>query len=560
VRATDGVGLSIEDTFTVTVHITQGTTPGSLDLAYNPNVIGTVYSIAAQPDGKVLLGSTTFTNYFDFGQGVVTRLNADGTSEAGQNLNLDGLLPYDSDSNPPGILTTAVQSDGKILVGGTFTAFRATPRKNLARFNADGSLDADFNLALNGSVRCALVQPDGKIVVGGYFTLAAGVTQNHLARINPDGTLDSSFKPNLDNYVTCASLQPDGKIIIGGDFGTIGGVVREHCARLNADGTADASFNPNPNNPVECVVVQPDGKILIGGEFTSIKGTTRNHIARLNADGSLDSSFDPNLDANSDILSIVLQADARIIIGGDFRSVGTTARNNVARLNADGTLDAGFDPRADGGVRGVVLLADGRVLIAGDFTAVNGEARGQGRGHVARLLNDPATQSLTAPNGGRVQWLRGGASPEAQDVTFDLSTDGGGTWTALGAGDRIAGGWELTGLDLPASGLLRARARVVSGSYDGSAGLVETTLTFSALPAAAPRLTALTRLGDGSFQFGFTSRAGLSFTALATTDLSLPVSAWTVIGPATEIAPGQYQVTDSGAANLGQRSYQIRLP
>ena len=58
--------------------------------------------------------------------------------------------------------------------------------------------------------------------------------------------------------------------------------------RLNADGTVDSAFNPNVNSGINALVVQADGKIVIGGNFTSVGGVTRNYIARLNADGSLD--------------------------------------------------------------------------------------------------------------------------------------------------------------------------------------------------------------------------------------------------------------------------------
>jgi hypothetical protein len=156
-----------------------------------------------------------------------------------------------------------------------------------------------------------------------------------------------------------------------------------------------------------------------------------------------------------------------------------------------------------------------------------------------------------------VEWLRGGASPEAQDVAFDLSTDRGTTWKALGAGTRISGGWEKTGLSLPTSGLVRARARVICGRYNGSSGLVETVTAYSLLTS---RLTGATLLGNGSFQFGFTNLSGVSFTALGTTNLTLPSSNWNVLGPATEIFPGQFQFIDLSATNSPPRFYQIRSP
>ena len=88
------------------------------------------------------------------------------------------------------------------------------------------------------------------------------------------------------------------------------------------------------------------------------------------------------------------------------------------------------------------------ILLAGEFGTINGEPRAG----FARMENYPAVESLTVPTGSRVEWLRSGASPEAEAVAFELSTNGGANYTALGVGTRIAEGWELTGLTLPASG------------------------------------------------------------------------------------------------------------
>lgn len=108
---------------------------------------------------------------------------------------------------------------------------------------------------------------------------------------------------------------------------------------------------------------------------------------------------------------------------------------------------------------------------------------------------------------------------------------------------------------MPASGLVRARARVTGGQHNGSSGLIEAVASYS-----FPYLTGMTWLGNGSFQFGFTNLSGGTFTALATTNPTLPSSNWTVLGPATEIAPGRYQFTDPSETNFPWRFYQIRSP
>ena len=157
-------------------------------------------------------------------------------------------------------------------------------------------------------------------------------------RLNADGSLDTSFNPGsgANSVVTSIALQPDNKIIIGGEFTSYNGTARNYIARLNADGSLDTSFNPGSgaNSTVYSVALQPDNKIIIGGEFTSYNGTARNRLARLNADGSLDTSFNPGSGASNTVYSIALQPDNKIIIGGYFTSYNGTDRNRLARLNA----------------------------------------------------------------------------------------------------------------------------------------------------------------------------------------------------------------------------------
>ncbi|WP_198973221.1 delta-60 repeat domain-containing protein, partial [Xylophilus sp. ASV27] len=78
--------------------------------------------------------------------------------------------------------------------------------------------------------------------------------------------------------------------------------------------------------------------------FTQLGG--RNYLARLNADGSLDTGFNPG--ANSTVYSLAVQPDGKVLVGGAFNQLGGQRRNGLARLNADGSLDTGFDPGANG--------------------------------------------------------------------------------------------------------------------------------------------------------------------------------------------------------------------
>ena len=440
-----------------------GAGAGNPDAGFNPSANGETYSSAMQADGKIVLGGA-FTTVEGAARNRIARLNADGTVDTAFNPDANGE-----------VRCVAVQADGRIVIGGSFTTVGGTTRNGVARLNADGTPDPAFTTEVNGLVRCLSVQADGKLVLGGAFSMVGGATRNRLARLNADGTLDTGFNPDVNGEVRSIAGQANGQLVIGGQFTTVGGVTRSNAARVNVNGTLDAAFNPNVSDVVNTMALQVDGKVVIGGTFTSVGGTGRNRLARLNADGTLDAGFNP--DANGSPLGVAVQADGRLLLGGDFTTLGGVTRNRMARLNADGTLDAGFDPNVNGTVHGLMLQADGQVIIHGAFTGVGGLVRNRG----ARLENDAATQSLPVPDYHRVTWLRSGASPETVQVTFELSTNGGITWTMLGTGARSSGGWELNGLALPGSAHVRARARTAGGGGTDSGSLVETVTVFSAL-------------------------------------------------------------------------------
>ncbi|MBK6541205.1 MAG: delta-60 repeat domain-containing protein [Flavobacteriales bacterium] len=193
----------------------------------------------------------------------------------------------------------------------------------------DGAIDPTFNPGDIGfgsgdgavpGVWSTTLQSDGKVIVGGDFVKYNSVNNSNrirVARLSPDGVLDTGFTPGAgaDAVVRTTAMQSDGKIIIGGSFTSYDGIGRNSIARLNADGSLDIGFNPGTgaNNPVHSITLQPDGKIIIGGDFTNYNGTGRNRVARLNTDGSLDTGFNPGIGANSTVYSTLLQADGKII-------------------------------------------------------------------------------------------------------------------------------------------------------------------------------------------------------------------------------------------------------
>jgi uncharacterized delta-60 repeat protein len=343
------------------------------------------------------------------------------------------------------------------------------------------------------------------VFLGLLSAILLGTTPVHAA----PGDVDSLDANVVGASVWCTAVQTDGKTIIGGPFSSVLGQPRNYIARLNADGTLDASFNPNLNNNVRSVAVQADGQILLGGSFTSVGGITRNRIARLAANGTLDAGFNPNVNTVPPgwVNTVAVQVDGQILLGGaNFASVGGTTRSGIARVAANGTLDAGFYPNANSSayIYSVAVQADGQILLGGIFSSMGGTARNK----FARLLNDPATQTLSATDTSQVIWTRGGSAPEITQVTVEQSTDSGTTWTNLGSATRIGttANWRLTGLNLPPSVQLRARGRSSGGENNGSSGLIEQVASFSGLlPAPGIDVTQASQLYDGisHVAFGF---------------------------------------------------------
>ncbi len=369
---------------------------------------GEVYAMALQPDGRILLGGT-FDHVADIACTNLARLNPDGSLDASFAA---ATSLSDSWGGPSQVSVLKLTTDGQVLVAGTFKAVNGVPMNGLARLSADGSWDPGFNAfsgvalshelidaegAVAAGARAVLVQPDGKIVIGGVFDTVNGVGRTNLARLNADGSLDTSFvaETELTHYVFgggeqgalteaaarvfSLALQPDGKILVGGTFVTVNGADRGSIARLNPDGTLDNTFfvgdgvadGDNPGS-VNSIIAQPDGAILIAGQFTSVHGVGRDGLARLYAHGGLDTQFDWRGDGPFGrpprFMATAVTTNGGIwVAASDCSKPGCFFR--VDRLNPDGSPDGGFPQVSQVSNRGWVttmaVQPDGDVLVGG---------------------------------------------------------------------------------------------------------------------------------------------------------------------------------------------------
>lgn len=371
---------------------------GGADTTFTPLPNYAVYAIALQPNGSVILGGGFLTLHGSGRESVVrnhvARVSFRGGLDAHFRSDLNGRLRS---------LTRL--TDGRLLIGGSFTSVAGQTRSGMVLLGASGAIDPSFPVEVTGTVLSAVQMANGQIIVGGSFTRINNVPRRNLARLNLDGTVDPDYDPAPNNEVRTMALQADGKLVIGGSFtqlapfSTSQPVSRSALARINADGTLDVAFDARANQSVETIVALADNKLLIGGAFTAIQpagqafAEDRRGIVRLNADGTLDSAF--GFQVNGLVEALTVQSDGKAIVAGNFMQVRPTnsdavTRNNIVRVNADGTLDDAFQPNPNGPVSSVVVQSDGRVVMGGWFTVLrpNGEGDGEPRVHAARLNAD----------------------------------------------------------------------------------------------------------------------------------------------------------------------------
>jgi uncharacterized delta-60 repeat protein len=374
---------------------------GALDATFAATTVvtgsaSTVNTLALDSAGALVVGGD-FTTLATFTRNRLGRVNA----TTGIN---DSIFNSVAAEFPASAFAVAAQPGGKFLVLSNATRVGGTAiPAGLFRLNADLTLDSTFNLGgaglgFNGSVGAfstfrLLVAPDGKAYVGAPLTTYNGTARSGLVRVNADGTLDTTFVVGTNGFnnpvanapVTSLTLLPGGQLLVAGNFTTYQGTAANSIVRLEANGTRDTTFT----SPAAAIVsattgssglvtaLAPDGKIYLGGNFTTLSAptaTARNRIARLNANGTLDTAFDPGAGPSGQLNAITVLDDGRLLIGGFFNSVDGVTRNGVARLSSAGVLDRTFgNPTANSAatINALIIQPDGKILQRGNFLGLS---------------------------------------------------------------------------------------------------------------------------------------------------------------------------------------------
>lgn len=372
---------------------------GGLDPSFSSGAgaNGEVKVMTVQKDGmQVLAGS--FTEFQGSTANKLVRIQRNGQKDANFNVG----------SGPNGdVNAIAVNADGGVLVGGTFTSFDGSPAGRLVRLTSFGAVDAGFLIGTGftgGSVNAIAIQSDGRMLMVGGFTQFNGVARSRVVRLRVDGSLDAMYSigTGANGEIHACSLDGQGRLVIAGSFTSFNGTARPGLARLNTNGTLDLTFNPGagPNGAVYTVTHQRNGRILIGGQFTSYGGSTpAPRIARLLSTGAFDASFNTGMGFNGTVRTIVLQGDEKHLVGGEFTSYNGLARGRMVRLNTSGSLDGSFVTGSafNSRVNAITWQPEGRVTAAGGFTSFSGTTQNG----LARLMTgcDDTLQLILSTDG-----------------------------------------------------------------------------------------------------------------------------------------------------------------
>ena len=301
----------------------------------------------------------------------------------------------------------AVQSDGRIVVGGAFTAYDGTGRSRIARLTTTGALDTSFDpgSGLDGPVEAVALRASGGILVAGTFSKADGQNRGGLAEFGPTGSLDTGFDTGTGTAGAAARAVlalPSGGAMLGGAFTTYSGVSQKGIAKVRANGTLETGwfgYVDGPSPVVNAIVRRSDEALIAGGAFTLAQTTARGRIALFGTSGTVDAAWANGSGFDGTVEALALQADGKVVVGGQFTAYDGTSRSRIARLNADGSLDTTFAPGAgfDAPVAAVAMQADGGISVGGSFTAFAGAATP----FVTRLLGtataDPSPAAPAPP-------------------------------------------------------------------------------------------------------------------------------------------------------------------
>jgi len=377
---------------------------GAADVTWNASSNDSIYALALGRDGSIYVGGGEFSNlgsvaklsagtgYSDsswhrvYGFEYVFALAVDpsGAVYAGGSYGsytgptvakLDGntgqvdpsWVAPDLGNTNHYVTALATDSSGAVYVGGLF---------GLRKFSGStGAADAAW-VPSSDRVLALTIDQSGAVFAGG-FSNVANQPHGFIAKLSgTTGTALPKWSAAADSGVSALALDPSGTVYAGGSFSSISGRDRIGFATLSATGNPIGSANDVESpGAVDALAAQPAGGMIVGGHFLKVGQVSRRHILRVNADGTLDAKWDPAADGPVAVLAV--DANDSVYAAGCFATIGGQAHNGLAKLSGSGkgAVDATWNSSADGIIVALAADTSGAVYVGGDFFNIGGEPR-----------------------------------------------------------------------------------------------------------------------------------------------------------------------------------------
>ena len=334
--------------------------PAALLTGYYP----TIYSVV--PSGSIVYVGGSFSSIGGQARSSIAALSA-ATGAA-----------TTWDPNVSGTIYVLTVFDTTVYVGGSFTNIGGAVRNNAAALDVVSGLSTTWDPNLGGAVK-ALTVFDTLVYAAGAFTCAGGQLRNHIAALDSTTGVATSWNPNA-NYDVYALAVSGGVVYAGGLFTTIGAQSRNHAAAISATTGLATAWDPNvvPRSNLAVLALAVSGGIVyVGGDFTGIGGQPRSSLAAVDAITGLATGWDPSTGGTSSRVRSLAASGSLIYAGGEFTSIGSQPRNNIAALDAATGLATAWNPNADGSYPSVeiITVSGGLVYVGGSFTTIGTQSR-----------------------------------------------------------------------------------------------------------------------------------------------------------------------------------------
>ena len=327
-----------------------------------------INTASLQSDEKIIIGG----HFFEV-NGIVAnniaRLHTNGTVDDSfnQHRGCNGT-----------VLTTAIQSNERIIIAGSFSRYNSSSVNSIARIRKNGHFDFSFNpgTGANGKINTVAIQSNGKILVGGKFTSFNGNECHNIARLNSNGSFDGSFTAQTDGEVRKIKIDSDSRIVLGGDFKNVNSSTASGIARLHPSGNMDVTFHsplafPDKGGVYDFVFAAD--QLYTAVIYKNFLGyTSGTDLIRLDDNGDEDVSFSIPTDKAYEIHTVALANNGKPIAGGLADDPNSSLKGLLIQFNSDGTIDPSFDYygltyNLTNCVRAIQVLGNDKQIIGGDF-------------------------------------------------------------------------------------------------------------------------------------------------------------------------------------------------